>query len=168
MMVSAFEWLLAEGTLPVKGRELRVSELLLERGGPSFSTPQRQWIEGLATTFLRLYEVVEVVPRKSISLKDVLLPERLPVLVSEKSGSERLVKFDLIAARIVPVDDQFVLAGAVNLIPRDRGPELIGALRKERQGLALDAPEAKKRVSQSISTYWLKLFLTPLSGARDR
>jgi hypothetical protein len=61
-----------------------------------------------------------------MSLKDVLLPERSPVLVREKTGSEGLVKFDLIAARIVPIDDHFVLSGAVYSIRRDRGLELIG------------------------------------------
>ena len=109
IMVHAFEWLLAEGIIPVQGKKFRVPELLLGRGGPFFSAQQRQWIQGLAASCLRPYEVLEVTPGTSMSLKDVLLPERSPVLVREKIGSEGLVKFDLIAARVVPIDDHFVL-----------------------------------------------------------
>src|SRR5690349_16389942 len=65
-----------------------------------------------------------------MSLKDVLLPEPLPVLVREKTGSKEVVEFDLIATRIVPVEDHFVLSDSVYLIPRRPGLELIGKLRK--------------------------------------
>jgi hypothetical protein len=57
-LFNALDWLLAEVTITVEGSECRVSELLLE-GGPRFSAQQRQWIERLAATPLRLYEVAE-------------------------------------------------------------------------------------------------------------
>jgi hypothetical protein len=131
-LINALDWLLAEGTITVEGSELRVSELLLE-GGPRFSAQQRQWIERVAATPLRLYEVAEMTPGRSMSLKDVLLPERLPVLVREKNGSKEVVQFDLIATRIVPVEDHFVLSGSVYLIPQRHDLELIGKLRKHRR-----------------------------------
>jgi hypothetical protein len=155
---NALDWLLAEGTITVEGSELRVSELLLE-GGPRFSAQQRQWIERVAATPLRLYEVAEMTPGRSISLKDVLLPERLPVLVREKNGSKEVVQFDLIATRIVPVEDHFVLSGSVYLIPQSHGLELIGKLRKYLDDLALDSPEAKQVIGAIISNYWLRLLL---------
>ena len=43
-------------------------------------------------------------------------------------------------------------------IPRERGLELIGKLRKELHGLALASPRAKQILSAIISNYWLKLF----------
>jgi len=131
-LINALDWLLAEGTITVERRERRVSELLLE-AGPPFSAQQRQWIERLATTPLRLYEVVEVTPGRSMSLKDVLLPGRSP-------GKDRIgrgVKFDLIATRIVPVEDHFVLS-CVYLIPRRHGLELIGKLREPLDDSAQD------------------------------
>jgi len=45
ILVNAMEWLLAEGSLLIRGREHRVAELLLGRGGPLFSAEQRQWLE---------------------------------------------------------------------------------------------------------------------------
>ena len=162
-LINALDWLLAEGTITVEGSERRVSELLLE-GGPLFSAPERQYLERLAATPLRLYEVAEVTPGRSMSLKDVLLPERLPVLVREKTGSKKVLQFDLIATRIVPMEDHFVLSGSVYLIPRRHGLELIGKLRKHLDDLAMDSPEAKEVLGTIISNYWLRLLLLSITN----
>jgi hypothetical protein len=86
-MINAMEWFLAEGILTLKGQDHRVADLLLGRGAPLFSAEQRQWLELLTTMPLRLYEIVEVIPGKSMTLRDMLLPERPPVVIREKSGS---------------------------------------------------------------------------------
>jgi hypothetical protein len=161
-LINALDWLLAEGTITVDGSERRVSELLLE-GGPLFSAPERQYLERLAAAPLRLYEVAEVTPGRSMSLKDVLLPERLPVLVREKTGSKKVLQFDLIATRIVSMEDHFVLSDSVYLIPRRHGLELIGKLRKHLDDLAMDSPEAKKVLGAIISNYWLRLLLLSIT-----
>jgi hypothetical protein len=107
------EWLLAEENISVNGHERRVSEMLLGQSGLQFSAPERQYLELLAAAPLRVYEVVGVTPGTSMSLKDMLLPEREPVLVMEKAGSELLVKFDLLGTRILSVDSNCILSGAM-------------------------------------------------------
>jgi hypothetical protein len=158
IMVNAMEWLLAEGSLILKGRERRVAELLLGRGGPLFSAEQRQWLELLTSTPLGLYEVIDVVPGESLRLRDLLFPEQAPVLVREKSGSREVVKFDLMAARLLPVGDHHELSGAVYSIPRHRSLDLMAELRHELEGLAPDSPETKEVLSIIIPAYWLELF----------
>ena len=83
IMFNAMEWFLADGVMTIKGQDHRVADLLLDRGGPLFSAEQRQWIELLTIMPLRLYEVVEVMPGESMTLRDVMLPERPPVLVGK-------------------------------------------------------------------------------------
>ena len=161
IMANAMEWLVADGTVTVKGQARRVSELILGRGGALLSAEQRQWIERLAASPLRLYEVVDVVAGESMVLKDVLAPERSPVSVREKSGSRQVVQYDLIAGRILPVGDHFELSGAVYSIPRQRSFDLIAELREELEGLAPDSPEAREVTSVIIPDYWVKLFVTP-------
>jgi hypothetical protein len=51
------------------------------------------------------YSVLGVVPGESIRLKDILFPEHAPIIVQEKAGSRQAVKFDLIAARVLPVKE---------------------------------------------------------------
>lgn len=161
IMVNAMEWLLAEGFITVKGEERRVAELLLGRGGPLLSAEQRQWIELMASQPLGLYEVIEVVPGEWIRLKDVLFPDQAPVLVRERTGSQQAVKFDLIAARLIPVEDHCRLSGAVYSIPRDRSLELITKLKHELAGLAPDSPFARGILGVVIPLYWLKLLANP-------
>jgi uncharacterized protein (DUF2384 family) len=161
IMINAMEWLLADGLITIKGQERRVSELLLGHGGPLFSAKQREWIELLAAKPLGLYEVIDVVPGESIRLKDILFPEHAPVLVQEKAGSRQAVKFDLIAARVLPVEDHFELSGAVYSIPRHRSFDLITILRHELKGVKPDSPEFKELVAVIIPDYWLELFAVP-------
>ncbi len=162
ILVNAMEWLLAEGTLLIQGREHRVADLLLGRGGPLFSAEQRQWIELLTSSRLGLYEVVDVVPGESLILRDILFPQQAPVLVRERSGSRDVARLDLMAARILSVIDHHELSGAVYAIPRHRSLDFIAELRHELEGLEPDSPEVKEVLSVIIPTYWLELFTRPL------
>jgi hypothetical protein len=144
IMINAMEWLLADGFITIKGREHRVAELLLGRGGPLFTVEQRRWIELLSTTQLRLYEIVGLIPGQSLTLKDMILPECPPVLVREKTGSEQADLNDLIAARIIPVEDHLQLSGAVYVFPRFLGCELLEELRDELEGVEPDSALAKE------------------------
>jgi hypothetical protein len=152
------EWLLADGSLLIRGREHCVAELLLGHGGPLFSAEQREWLELLTSTPLGLYEVAAVVSGQSLSLRDILFPQQAPVLVREKAGSRDAVRLDLIAARILPVDDHHELSGAVYAIPRHRSLDLVAELRHEIQGLAPESPEVKEILSVIVPSYWLGLF----------
>ena len=162
IMVNAMEWLLAEGRLLIRDREHPVGEVLLGRGGVLLSADQRRWLEHLTSTRLGLYEVAEVVPGESLLLQDILFPQQAPVLVRERSGSREAAKHDLMAARILPVEDHHQLSGAVYAIPRLRGLELIAELRHELQGLAPEAPEVKEILGVIIPEHWLAWLARPL------
>ena len=110
---------------------------------------------------LRLYEIVEVLPGTSMTLRDILLPQRQPVLVQEKSGSQQANRYDLIAARIVPVDAHFELSGAVYPFPRHRSWDLLEELKDELDGVEPDSPLSKEITSVIIPYHWLQLFVRP-------
>ncbi len=160
ILINALEWLVGDGSMSVKGEERRVADWLLGRGGPLFSVAQRQWIELLAAMPLRLYEILEVQPGEGMTLKDILLPERPPVLVREKAGSQQANPYDLIAARILPVEDHFQLSGAVYSFPRHLGWNLLEELRNELAEVEPDSPLAKEITGVIIPYHWLKLFVT--------
>ena len=159
IMINAMEWLLAEGVMTLKRQDHRIADLLLSLGGPLFSAEQRQWLELLIAMPLRLYEIVEVMPGESMTLQDVLLPGRPPVLIREKSGSRQANPFDLMAARILPVENHFDLSGAVYAFPRTRSWDLLEELRDELEGVEPDSPLAKEITSVIIPDQWLQLFV---------
>jgi hypothetical protein len=158
-MINAMEWFLAEGIMTLKGQDHRVADLLLGRGGPLFSAEQRQWIELLTAKPLRLYEIIEVIPGEGMTLKDVMLPERPPVLIREKSGSRQANPYDLMAARILPVGNHFELSGAVYAFPRNRSWDLLEDLRDELEDVEPDSSLAKEITSVIIPDQWLQLFV---------
>jgi len=160
IMINAMEWFLADGVMTIKGQDHRVADLLLGRGGPLFSVEQRQWIELLTTMPLRLYEVVAVIPGESITLRDVMLSESPPVVIREKSGSRQANPYDLMAARILPVENHFELSGAVYAFPRSRSWDLLEDLRDELEDVEPDSPLAKEITSVIIPDQWLQLFVT--------
>jgi SEC-C motif/Protein of unknown function (DUF2384) len=157
--INAMEWLLAEGSLTIQNQEHRVSDVLLGRGGPVFSSDQRQWIEHLATRPIRIYEVVDLGPGESFTLRDVLSPEQPVALVMEKTTSKQAQLYDLIAARLMPVDDHFRLSGAVYSLPRNHSWDLLEELKDELADLEPDSPLAREITGTIIPDYWLKLFI---------
>ena len=159
IMINAMEWFLADGVMTIKGQDHRVADLLLGRGGPLFSAEQRQWLELLTAMPLRLYEIINVIPGESMTVRDVLLPERPPVVIREKSGSRQTNPYDLMAARILPVGNHFELSGAVYAFPRNRSWDLLEELRDELEGVEPDSPLAKEITSVIIPYYWLQLFV---------
>lgn len=161
IMFNAMEWLLAEGTLELRGEERPVNALLLGQGGPLLTVAQRQWLTLLADRPLRLYEVTEVSPGESMRLRDLTFPDSAAVVVREKSGSEQMVPFDVIAGRVLPIDDHFELSGAVYAIPRYRALDLLVDLHRELEGVAPDSPEGREIPSFIIREFWLQLFVQP-------
>lgn len=161
MMGNAFEWLLADGKIFVENDQIRVAELLLGNNGPQFSEMERQRIERLSTTSLRLYEIVELMPGESLMLRDVLLPESQPVQIQSGSYSKSLTQHDFLATRILPIGDHFELSGAAYAFPRTRSRELLKELLVGLKGREPDSPFAKEIASVVITYRWLQLFLNP-------
>lgn len=90
----------------------------------------RQYLDALIDSRLRLYEVTNVVPGQGLTLRplDVAKGKREePVFVHEKSGSQSLSRWDVIAARILHVQNEFVLAGGVLPLPPDQTKDLLKA-----------------------------------------
>lgn len=86
--VQAYEWLLAEGAIQVRGQPRRVADLLLGASGANLNDAQRAWLAELAATPLRLYVVTDVKPGQAMTLCDALDTDAEPVTVAERLGSQ--------------------------------------------------------------------------------
>ena len=85
-----------------------------------------------------------------------------PALAWETSGSRQAAKFDLIAARVIPLKDHFELSGAAYLFPRNQSWDLLEELRNELEGVEPDSPLAKEITSFIIPHHWLMLCINPV------
>jgi len=128
VQINAMEWLLAEGSIAVKGAQRNVADLLLGPGGPAFSASQRSWIEQLRRRPLRLYDVTEVLPGVGMHLRAALDTEAPPVMVYEKSGSANVQIGSQIGVRIMDVDGHHEISGAAYPFSRLMNASLLAEL----------------------------------------
>jgi len=80
----------------------------LKRRGWKESAATRRYLQALGDSIFSLHEVVEVIPGKSLVLKDRLLDGE-PLLVTERAATAWLSAGDFLAARVVEIGGQYEL-----------------------------------------------------------
>ena len=162
VQINAMEWLLAEGSIAVKGAQRNVADLLLGPGGPAFMPGQRSWIEQLRRQPLRLYDITEVLPGVGMRLCDALDTEAAPVMVYEKSGSEHARVGDLIGVRIMEVDGHHEISGSAYPFSRLMNASLLAELHAVVEDAAVQGEERSHRLSAIIRRCWIAQYARPL------
>ncbi|KHA62684.1 hypothetical protein [Sphingomonas sp. Ant20] len=105
----AFEDLLTQELEP---EGLNLVDEYLKRRGWNEKAPNKAYMRALRDTVMSLYEVSEVVPGQSMTLRD-LLRDIAPVTVREHSATQTLVSWDKIAARVIEVNGRHGISGAL-------------------------------------------------------
>ena len=96
----------------------------LKRRGWREKVPGKRYLEALRDSDLSLYEVVDLDPGRSLTVKD-LIRAGDPITVAEKRGSETAAKWDRFAARIVTVNKKVYFTGSLLLFPHEVADELL-------------------------------------------
>ena len=109
--------------------ELNVVDDYLKRRGWRESVPARRYLEALRDSTLSLYEVIDIVRGRHMTVRDLLLGGA-PVRVEEKLGSQGAAPWDRLAARIVPVRGKYRFTGAILRFRHELSRELLTALEK--------------------------------------
>lgn len=162
VQINAMEWLLAEGSIAVKGAQRNVAELLLGPGGPAFTPGQRSWIEQLRRRSLRLYDITEVLPGVGMRLCDALDTEAAPVMVYEKSGSEHAQVGNLIGVRIMEVDGHHEISGAAYPFSRLVNASLLAELHAVVDDAAVHGEKLSLMLNAIIRRCWIAQYARPL------
>lgn len=162
VQINAMEWLLAEGSIAVKGAQRNVADLLLGPGGPAFTPGQRAWIEQLRRQPLRLYDISEVLPGVGMRLCDALDTEAAPMMVYEKSGSEHAQVGTLIGVRIMEFDGHHEISGAAYPFSRLMNASLLAELHAVVEDAAVQGEELSLMLSAIIRRRWIAQYARPL------
>lgn len=160
--INAMEWLLAEGSIAVKGVQRDVTDLLLSSGGPAFLPAQRRWIEQLRRQPLRLYDITEVLPGVGMRLCDALDTEAAPVMVHEKSGSADARIGNQIGVRIMEVAGHHEMSGAAYPFSRFMNPSLMADLRAAAEDRVTHGNHLPQVLSAIIRRHWIAQYVRPL------
>jgi hypothetical protein len=119
-----------------------IVDLYLKRRGWKETVLNRAYFAALRDTPVSLFEVSDVRPGKSMTLRD-LLTHTEPVTVQEMSATRSLKQWDRIAVRVVVDRDHHVISGALLPFSADAVDLLFGGLR--------DALKVKKRDSLRLT-----------------
>jgi len=163
VIINVHEWLIADGDLSFEDRDVPVRELLLGPGGPLFDAEGRAWIEALTSRPLSLYEVVDTDPGTGFRARDLLHPDEPAVDILERSASQSLVRWEVLAARLVPWKGDWLLSGAVYPFVRDADfPRVLEDLRDELARETEGDPELERAfLSVVLPQEWLIRLLQP-------
>ncbi|AOV17009.1 hypothetical protein BJI67_08005 [Acidihalobacter aeolianus] len=91
----------------------------LKRVGWRESAPARQYIQTLRDSTLGLYEILEVHRDKGFLLRDLLDSDAEPQFVDERSATHHLARWDIVAARVLPVLKRRQFSGGLLPIRRE-------------------------------------------------
>ena len=104
----------------------------LKRRGWNESVPGRRYLQQLRDSVLSLYEVVEVSPGHHCDLHDLVRGGET-FRVHERMGTQNLVKWDRLAARVLNVNGKHIFSGGILSYPREAAQSLLRVLTKSRK-----------------------------------
>jgi len=105
-----------------------LAEILLEREGAALTPGEREYLERVRGSHVRLYEVTEVKPDEGLRLLDLWTNEE--VWVRERLATRQLVRWDLVGARLMTeAKGDVVLEAQPYLYPPLVKDELVRELR---------------------------------------
>ncbi|MDE0390638.1 MAG: hypothetical protein OXI57_01045 [Rhodospirillales bacterium] len=106
--------------------ELNLIDDYLKRRGWRETVSARRYLEALRDSHVSLYEIVDIDPGRSVTVRDLILGGEA-VTVNEKLGSKSLARWDRVAARIVTVNGKEVFTGGILRFRHEASQELLSA-----------------------------------------
>ncbi len=149
-------WFLFDFPLQAGGTAV---ELYLQREGSRLRAGERRYLERAHGVTLRPYEVAAVRPGEGLDLVDLWTGDR--VQVRERLGSEQIVAWDVLAARVMDGGDGVpVIEGPIYLYPQTLREPMLKQLKLTHRRLKRTQPELDDRdffrqVAHAFHALWL-------------
>jgi hypothetical protein len=142
-----------------------VADLFLDEHGHRLTPIERGFLERMRRSHLSLFEVESVEAGQGMTLLDLWGGTR--VFVHERMGTEQVVTWDLIGARVVPDrNDELHLEGGVYLYPTTAKEALLRDLRRSHRRFMKDSPGSDdgaffRRYGMVFNHWWLDHVVMP-------
>ena len=115
-------------------------------------------------SFISLFEVQEVFKGEGFLLKDILTNKEYNV--KEKSATESVIKWDILATRLIYLDEKYIMSGAGYFYPLIKKEEILNEIKldyKDYKTIYPNAPitEYLKKNSEIFNSFWYSLYSNP-------
>lgn len=144
--------------------ELNVVDDYLKRRGWREKVPAKRYLEALRDSVATLYEVVDLDPGHSMTVRDVILGGD-PVSVEEKLGSQSAARWDRIAGRLVTVNGKRYFTGALLLFPHHVADNVLSAVDRMAKRLKKELRRGARKQGESAEINDHEVQLLLLSGS---
>jgi hypothetical protein len=104
----------------------------LKRRGWHESVPGRRYLQLLRDSVLSLYEVVDVSPGHHCDLRDLVRGGKT-IRVHEHMGTQSLVRWDRLAARVLNTNGKYIFTGGILPFPQEAAQSLLRVLTSSRE-----------------------------------
>lgn len=138
-----------------------IAERLLAGEGAPLTAGERAWLRRMSESHLALYEVEAVRPGEGFSARDLWTEDRIEV--HERTASRQLVRWDLLAARLVPESPggPVLMEGGAYPLPITARTAMLRTLRRARRDFARRMPGADdrafwRRQGYRFNHFWLE------------
>jgi hypothetical protein len=121
--------------------EKNIVDEYLERRGWRESVPGQRYLKRLRDSVLSLYEVVEVSPGQHCDVRDLVRGGE-DIRVHEHMGTQELVKWDRLAARVLKSNGKNVFAGGLLPFSHEAAQSLLKALADSTKRFDKENPRA--------------------------
>ena len=122
----------------------------LKRRGWREAVSARRYLEALKDSVVSLYEVVDVDPGRSVTVRDLILGGEA-VTVNEKQGSQSLARWDRLAARIVTVNGKEHFTGGILRFRHEASQELLSLFDEMAERMKEELLEAAKETGDDAT-----------------
>jgi hypothetical protein len=119
----------------------------LKRRGWREKVPAKRYLEAVRDSVLSLYEVVDLDPGHSMTVRDLVLGGD-PITVEEKLGSETAARWDRIAGRIVTVNKKVCFTGSLLLFPHEVADEVLSSIEERVKSIKKKLQREAKKLGE--------------------
>ena len=124
--------------------ERNIVDDYLKRRGWKESAPVKAYLRALQRSVMSAYEVIETVPGSHFLVRD-LIRDGEPIRIEDKLGSEDLVQWDRIAARLLEIKGKVYMSGGVLRLSFDDAAEIAEEVGKLQKKLLSEVRRSLKR-----------------------
>ena len=153
-----FEYLVAECSVTIGSRTVRIAQLVLNESGDLLSPLQRNYLQEVMSTPIRPFLVSSVTPGKAATLIDLINDDALPISVATKDLSQPPAKGACFGLRVLQPKSRPHLSGSIwPFHPSSAGKLFAKASRSN--------PKAAPGKPDSLSATIIKFFFQDTFGA---
>jgi hypothetical protein len=153
-----WEWLIFDYMVE-EANDKTIVELYMEHN-KKLSFDEHKVLTMMKNSCISLYEVQEVMPEKGVLLKDLVLGGEYDV--REKLATQSMKRWDIFAARLFHVDNQYIMSGCAYPYLMQEKENILADINRRYEDYRQDYPDAAmdeflKQNSENFNFYWYDL-----------